>query len=120
MKRITVPLAAALMLTAGTALAQGREGTRMAFDFYDKDGNGVLSKAEVKGMARTMFTYADKNGDGRVAGEETLLGPRDTDLMDTDNSGAVEQDEAVAYLTDLILREDADDDGTISFEEYRN
>lgn len=61
--------ALALVLSAGTALAQGGPGGRM-----DANGDGAVSRAEFKAARVAMMMRADANHDGKLSKAELESG----------------------------------------------
>ena len=57
----------------GNEVAQKQE--ELAFEFYDKDGDGYITKAEIGKLSKTLtkeqidkvFTRFDSDGDGRIS-----------------------------------------------------
>ena len=67
--KIHLPLAAALLATAGTAVAAPHEGSAFIHD-YDADHDGQVTRAEFDAGRIARFKATDANGDGWVSEEE--------------------------------------------------
>lgn len=62
--------------------AQGQRGSaRMRFEVMDQNGDGVISRTEWRGSARS-FQVHDWNGDGRLSGDEVRLDRRQSEDID--------------------------------------
>lgn len=103
-------LAVALSITAVTADARGgdRGGERADFSTLDADGNGEVTQAEMLAFAQTRFSEADTNGDGSLSVEE-MIAARSADV-----SERMER-----RITRMLERADANDNGTLEFDEMR-
>ena len=75
----TVPGAKLRYCGAGTA-----SSTNMRFRDMDRNGNGVIERSEWNGSARS-FTAHDWNGDGSLSREEVRLGGRQADRVQDEN-----------------------------------
>jgi hypothetical protein len=73
-KRMKIGLgaAAALLLAGGAAVYAQESGEHGPMRMFDADGDGVITRAEVRAAAATMFAGADVNKDGQVTREEML------------------------------------------------
>ena len=65
-----------------TAEAQARPVNRIRFVEMDKDNNGVITRQEWNGSARS-FDVHDWNGDGRLSGQEVRVGAQRNTNWDT-------------------------------------
>lgn len=83
MRKIPMILAvAAIVLTAQPSWAEGTSGDRPArgghgqmFQNLDKDGDGVVTKAEFLAGAEARFAKMDKNGDGVLTKDDMPARP---------------------------------------------
>ena len=64
-----------LALCALPNAADAQSPARMRFEVMDRDHNGVITKDEWQGSARS-FQVHDWNGDGRLSGQEVTIGGR--------------------------------------------
>lgn len=69
---------AALSAAFTSATTAGQAPARMRFEVMDRNGDGVISRDEWRGSARS-FQVHDWNGDGRLAGDEVRIGARRND-----------------------------------------
>ena len=67
MKRMMIASTASLVLTSGLALAHGG-GHGLAR--FDRDGNGAVTRDEMRTTAIEHFQKMDTNGDGRLTPDE--------------------------------------------------
>lgn len=76
MKRLILASVLTVLLTSGTAFADGhgdhkKEGKRQGkFATYDKDGDKNLSKSEYLSMQDSRFDKLDSNDDGLLSRKE--------------------------------------------------
>ncbi len=85
-RSLVLAASAATLLFAGvaasTAEAQGRAVSRIRFQEMDRNNDGVVTRQEWNGSARS-FEVHDWNGDGRLSGEEVRVGGRRTAEWDS-------------------------------------
>lgn len=67
--KIHLPLALALLATAGTAIAAPHEGSAFIHD-YDANHDGQVTRAEFDATRVARFKATDANGDGWVSEDE--------------------------------------------------
>ena len=67
--KITMTTAAALVLTAGLAAAQGNPGAHM-MEQWDTDSDGVLTLEEARAKRNEIFYMFDKDSDGTLSAED--------------------------------------------------
>jgi len=67
-----VALSTPFVVASAPAAGQG-QAARMRFEAMDRNGDGVISRDEWQGSARS-FQVHDWNGDGRLAGNEVRIG----------------------------------------------
>jgi hypothetical protein len=91
---------------------------------FDADADGAIAKAEFDKVLAADFAGADKNGDGKLGGEETRAfnakekpSPDISPIIDWNADGGVSMDEFAAQWRTLFNRADADGDGTVTAEE---
>lgn len=99
---ITTLLVAGLAVTGSTALARGEgDGSRhgMNFEALDADGNGEVTREEMRAAREGRFMEADADGDGRLSRDEMI---------------AAAQERAAKRVDQMIKRFDADGDGAVS------
>lgn len=103
-------LAVALSITAVTADARGGDRGDMRADFstLDADGNGEVTQAEMLAHAQLRFDDVDTNGDGALSAEE-LIAARSADVSDR----------MERRINRMLERADANDNGTLEFDEMR-
>lgn len=107
---ITGIVAASFILTAGTAMAQGKgdgpgcgpRHERPAFSELDTDSSGEVTKEEMQAHRAARFAKADTDGDGKISLEEAK---------------AAASKRASERAASMFERFDADGDGFLSAEE---
>lgn len=108
-------VAAALLLFAGSAAAEGQR----TFTQWDRSRDGKLTEAEFLEGARSArwFKARDGNGDGRIGADELARIGFDADLhdWDADGDGYLTRDE---LLRGIYRKYDQDDDGTWTVGEW--
>lgn len=127
--------AMALGATSVYAMGPGHEmhGPRPSFSDLDTDGNGEVTKQEMRGHRQARFDKADTDGDGKLSLDEITAAAqaraaerasRMLEQFDADGDGALSAAEmpgprAPAEMIDrMFARADADDSGSISQEEF--
>ncbi len=125
-----VAFGAAQADTRGAGFMGGVE--RTSFAELDSDGDGSITIAEVKARASARFAETDSNGDGKLSAEELTAAvaaraaeraaagmARMIEWRDTDGDGLLSEAEIGDNAGPRMFnRLDADEDGTISAEEY--
>jgi len=101
---------AILMVNATGSVAQGGAGGKMghgprhSFSDLDTNGDGGITREEMKGHARARFDAADTDGDGALSQSEMI---------------ARMQARMERRTSRMIERHDADGDGKLGFDEMR-
>lgn len=126
-------LGAAMVASAGFAVAQGKggHGERPSFEEVDTNGDGKITRDEMQAHAATRFGEADSDGDGAISRAEMLAKAmaraekrvdRMMGRMDADDDGKVSQAEMQQmrdkHMGRMIERMDTDGDGALSKEEF--
>jgi Ca2+-binding EF-hand superfamily protein len=123
--------AVALIALAATGVdaGQGRRGARMRFRGMDRNGDGVITRAEWRGNDRS-FDVHDRNRDGILSGDE-VRAPEQAyfdrdgwdalvdqfDRTDSDNNGVISRDEWYGDRA-TFRRLDTDNNGVIRLSEF--
>ena len=130
-------LASALVLAAGTALADppwgrgpGHELRAIElFETFDSDGDGRLTQAEIDAARDRQFARFDADGDGRLTLEEYQIlwmdamrraMVRQFQRHDSDGDATLTKEEFRERYARMIIRFDRDGDGVITLEELRS
>jgi Ca2+-binding EF-hand superfamily protein len=126
--RLSVVVGLMAMLSAGSALSQGREGPGALFDRADKNGDGTIARDEFLSARAEQFTTRDRNGDGFIdnadLGERAASRPRVSQAMtamvaqfDTDKDGKVSKAEFVDGGVKVFDRADGDKNAALDSKE---
>ena len=126
--RIHVVVGLIAVLSAGSALSQGREGPGALFDRADKNGDGTIARDEFSTARAEQFTNRDRNGDGFIdnadLGERAAARPRVSQAMaamltqlDEDKDGKVSKTEFVDGGMKLFDRADTDKNASLDSKE---
>lgn len=108
------------------------EGGRPTFAELDADGDGALTKEELRARGEARFLRADTNNDGVLSREELLAASKRSsearvdrmlERFDADNSGTLSQTELAAgrkgdRAERVFSRMDANNDGSVTQAEY--
>src|SRR5262245_23225696 len=98
-----------------TQRAQARE-PRMRFETMDTNGDGIITRQEWRGSARSFATH-DWNGDGKLSGEEVRIGAQRNTRWDQIPMNP-EDDRYFSWTTDGFQNLDHNRDGRISRSEW--
>jgi len=124
---------AAMVATAGFAVAQGKGGygERPSFEEVDSNGDGKITQDEMQARAAARFGAADSDGDGAISRDEMMARAmarvetrvdRMMDRMDADDDGKISQAEMQQmrgkHMGRMIKRMDTDGDGSLSKDEF--
>ncbi|CAN5677895.1 hypothetical protein BH18ACI5_BH18ACI5_29740 [soil metagenome] len=103
---------------AATQAQREAEREQARFRTMDRDGDGVITRAEWRGNAES-FSRHDTNRDGVLSGSEIWIGGRRTDVPAV-NANYEEARQRQDELLELFYRTDRDDDGRIGRNEWRS
>ncbi len=132
---MNIRILATLLFASGTAFAvsagsgqNGQDGARQV----DANGDGAISKEEVKAMQAKQFAELDIDGNGEVTAEELSsrmlekhkqrierMAEMQVNRLDTNGDGAVSEEEFSANAEKGFDRRDTNNDGELSREEMR-
>src|SRR4051812_34757318 len=138
--KIGLGAAAALLLAGGAAVYAQEAGEHGPMRMFDANGDGTITRAEVRAAAATMFAGADADKDGQVTREEMLAfhdkmrghhrGPPDGPPppgerhgeggpmhLDSDGNGSVSLAEAQDGLERHLAAVDSNHDGIVTGDE---
>ena len=129
-KILMAALLSGLVSTAGAAQAENQR-ERPDFATLDLNGDGALTLEEMQARGEARFAELDTNGDGALSAEEMSAAAnaraaertaKMIERFDANGDGLLQQDEMptrgenrAARMFDCV---DADEDGTISAEEF--
>jgi Ca2+-binding EF-hand superfamily protein len=119
MKRMMIASAVALLATSGLALAHGG-GKGLAH--FDRDGNGVVTRDEMRTAAAERFDKIDTNHDGKLTADELEAAHREAQAKhfaakDTDKDGKLSRAEVAKMPDAMFARLDANHDGFLTPDE---
>ena len=104
------------VILAASTTEQGR-ATRMRFEAMDRNSDGVITRDEWQGSARS-FQVHDWNGDGRLAGNEVRVGgQREEEVEGADHAPGRAERYAV-WTAAGFTRLDHDRDGRLTVNEW--
>ena len=126
-------VAGCVSLAAPVLAGSGHHGKGRFMEFFDSNGDNLVTMEEFNGSAATRFDRMDEDGDGVVTAQEfgSYIGERRAEWrdhkfasMDSDKDGQVSQDEYVAYKQQRAQRRfqymDTNKDGKLSKDEFRD
>jgi Ca2+-binding EF-hand superfamily protein len=119
MKRMMIASMASLVLTSGLALAHG-DGK--GFARWDRDGNGAVTRDEMRTTAVEQFQKIDLNKDGRLTLDEIQAAHREHAAArfaekDANKDGKLERTEVPRMPDEMFKRLDANNDGALTPDE---
>lgn len=121
---------AALALLAGHAMAQDKSGDEhhrhgRMMEHLDANGDGQITRDEVKAAKAEKFKEIDANGDGQITAEEMRahreqkMQDRFLKRYDANGDGRVTEDEFAGDDSRMFDRLDKNGDGVISQDEMK-
>jgi len=119
MKRIMIASVATLLAASGVALAHG--GSR-GLTRFDRDGNGVVTRDEMRTTEIERFEKIDANKDGRLTLDEIQAANRDRAAKhfaarDANKDGKLSRDEVARMPDQMFARLDENKDGFLTPDE---
>ncbi len=119
MKRWMMASAAGLFLTSGLAFAHG--GGK-GLGRFDRDGNGSVTKDEMRTTAIEQFDKTDTNHDGRLTQDEIQAAHRERAAKrfaekDANKDGKLSRDEVAKMPDQVFARLDTNKDGFLTPDE---
>jgi len=106
---------------SGHAAEAQKEASGFAFDVADRDGDGVISEAELAYDTAAGFAGLDTDGDEQlVPGELQAHDAAAFGRVDTNNDGRLSWGEVVKVKLKVLEDADTDGDGVLSKEEVLN
>lgn len=123
--RIALASIVAVLVTSGIALAvegQDGQGRGHAFAHLDRDGNGAVTREEMRQTALERFDRTDADHDGRLVPAEIAKAFEDRAAkrfakQDTNGDGQLSRAEVPRMPDRMFARLDANGDGQLSREE---
>lgn len=100
-----------------TAEAQSRPVNRMRFAQMDRNNDGVITRQEWNGSARS-FEVHDWNNDGRLSGEEVRIGARRNTEWDTVDHEPGRYERNVSWTRASFIALDHNRDGKVTPNEW--
>lgn len=117
---------AAFAFSATPALAQGFDRDRMSFEQMDSNGDGRVTREELRAAREQMFAKRDRNRDGYLDKADLpkraarRMGDRGAELrerIDSNGDGRISKEEFVNGDTLLFDMADKNSDGELDAEE---
>jgi len=120
MNRLMMASMTSLLLTSGIALAHGGGGKGLAR--FDRDGNGAVTKDEMRTSAIERFEKTDLNHDGRLTLDEIQAAHREHAAQrfaekDKNKDGKLTRDEVAKMPDEVFARLDTNKDGALTPDE---
>jgi Ca2+-binding EF-hand superfamily protein len=120
MNKMILASVAALLASSSLALANGGHGKGLLR--ADRDGNGVVTRDEMRTTALERFDTMDANKDGRLTLQEIALAGAERAAkhfaaMDKSSDGKLDRTEAAKMPEKMFAQLDKNGDGQISREE---
>jgi hypothetical protein len=122
MKRMMIASMASLVVTSGLAFAHGG-GKGLAR--FDRDGNGVVTRDEMRTTETERFQKVDTNKDGRLTLDEIQAAHKERAAKhfadkDANKNGKLERAEVPRIPDEMWTRLDQNKDGTLTPDELAN
>ncbi len=122
MNRLMMASMTGLLLTSGLAFAHGK-GKGLAR--FDRDGNGVVTRDEMRTTEIERFDKVDANHDGRLTLDEIQAFHRELAAKrfaekDTNNDGKLSRSEVSRMPDEVFSRLDLNKDGVLTPDELAN
>jgi Ca2+-binding EF-hand superfamily protein len=119
MNRTMIASVAALLATSSLALAHGA-GKGLAR--FDRDGNGAVTRSEMRTTEGERFDKIDTNHDGQLTADEIQAAHREAAAAhfaakDTDKDGKLSRAEVAKMPDPMFARLDANHDGFLTPDE---
>ncbi len=106
---------------SGQAAEDQRKASEFAFDVADRNGDGVISEAELAYDTAAGFAGLDKDGDEHlVPGELQAHDAAAFGRVDTNNDGRLSWGEVIKVKLKVLEDADTDGDGVLSKQEVLN
>jgi Ca2+-binding EF-hand superfamily protein len=123
MNKIIIASISTVLFASGVAFAHGDHGKGLSK--FDKDGNGVVTRDEMRTVELERFQQIDTNKDGRLTMDELQVAAKDHAAKrfarhDKNGDGRLSRDE-VAHMPDQVFaRLDKNNDGFLTPDELGN
>ena len=120
MNKIIIASISTVLFASGVAFAHGGHG--MGLSKFDKDGNGVVTRDEMRTVALERFDKVDTNKDGRITMDEMQAAAKEHTAKrfakhDKNGDGKLSRDE-VSHMPDQVFaRLDKNGDGFLTPDE---
>jgi Ca2+-binding EF-hand superfamily protein len=119
MNRLMIASISGLLLTSGVALAHGG-GRGLAR--FDRDGNGAVTRDEMRTTTLEQFDKMDTNRDGRLTTDEIQAAQKERAAKhfakkDANNDGKLERSEVPRMPDEVFARLDTNKDGALTPDE---
>ncbi len=106
---------------SGQAAEDQKKASEFAFDVADRNGDGVISEAELAYDTAAGFAGLDRDGDEQlVPGELQAHDAAAFGRVDTDNNGGLSWSEVIKVKLKVLEDADTNGDGVLSKEEVLN
>jgi Ca2+-binding EF-hand superfamily protein len=122
MNRTMIASVAALLATSSLAFAAYAHGEGKGLARFDRDGNGVVTRSEMRTTESERFDKIDTNHDGQLSGDEIQAAHREAAAKhfaakDTDKDGKLSRAEVAKMPDAMFARIDANKDGFLTPDE---
>ena len=124
MKKIIIASMSTVLFASGVALAHGGDGKGL-LKHFDRDGNGVVSRDEMRAGALERFEKIDTNKDGRITLDEIQAAGKEHAAHrfakhDKNGDGKLSRDEVARMPDQMFSRLDKNGDGFLTPDEIGN